>query len=436
MSSNYILNIIRKFKAEIPYAIVLIASFLAFYPSQFTIKDEVSYFNEVLMITGDFDASNDNIRAKYPLGTAMLATPFYLLFGNTGVFLLSFTCLLLSWVILYMCLEKFKVNTIFSYFIFLYPASLTLSRSLMSDMPALLLSSIFLFYWLNKKCKHRELVLGFIAGISALFREPMIILFSPFLLFIFIQGNIKSKLLLSSSVLFGISFRFYSSHYFWNDWLFAKGVNGSELSWSFDQFGFNLMLYSLFLFAFIPLNFRPIFREVKGEFFTFRLAMALYIIFFCFYEYNGRSAGLLKSIILGGRFMLPILPFFIFIIGSYFTDIFISKRKIIFAKYLVAVIFFSLHYLMDVENKKLNQIVRCLKDNTSNDEIIYTNNKRQAWKLINRLNEMNESYVKETMIYSDNCCDIIFDKSGLKSAPMECSFEMLDNSKITVQYSH
>ena len=433
MSPNYISTFIRTFKAEIPYVIVLITSFLAFYPSQFTIKDEVSYFNEVLMITGDFDAPNDNIRAKYPLGTAMLATPFYLLFGNAGVFLLSFTCVLLSWVILYLCLEKYKVNTIFSYFIFLYPASLTLSRSLMSDMPALLLSSIFLLYWLNKKYKHRELVLGFIAGISALFREPMIILFSPFLLFIFIQGNIKSKLFLSSSVLFGLSFRFYSSHYFWNDWLYAKGINGSELSWSFDQFGFNLMLYSLFLLAFIPLKVRRNFSEVKGAVLTYRLAMALYILFFCFYEYNGRSAGLLKSIILGGRFMIPVLPFFIFIIGSYFTEKFISKRKIKFAKYFVAIIFFSLHYFMDIENKKLDEIVRCLKNNHSNNELIYTNNKRQAWKLINRLNQMNESYVKETMIYSDDCCDIIFDKSGLKSTPMECSFEMLDNSNITVQ---
>lgn len=291
--------------------------YLILYPQAFLIIDEVCYFEQACayskgqtQVDSFFDLSY-----CYPVGMPFFIAFWVLLFGPKAGFLVGVVSLTGSFILISQLLKKINLPDIYALFLFIYPPAIFLSRTMMSDVPSLLIAS--LFYWIFFTKTHsifNTAILSLIAGCSVLFREPNILLFIPFLLGIGIRENKKIPLLL---VGFSVGFllRLLSAKIFFDDFFFIK-PNGWDFS--FGYLIYNLPYYTFILLVFVPFGLWTVIRYNSRYKYEIISTVGIFLFFYSVYGYTGANSGI-KSIILGPRFFIPILPLFC-ITGAYFFE--------------------------------------------------------------------------------------------------------------------
>ena len=161
-------------------------TFLLSFPDFFFSVDELSYFSRALAFS-EFraDLLQSTISGKYfswasaayPLGTSFFLS-FFCVISKNAIFLSGLIYVVASLYFIYRTLSKLEKTTYLPFLVFfIFPPTIYFSRGLMSEMPSLLVVSIFTFFLFKREKSFRfYLLLGFIAGFSIWFRETNLII--------------------------------------------------------------------------------------------------------------------------------------------------------------------------------------------------------------------------------------------------------------------
>ena len=362
------------------YILILLAIYMLLFPKHHLISDEVYYAQQGVMFFQDKDAfeitewsdgnpslRNTDIR-NYKIGTGLLTGSMMSVFGNKAQYLIGILSLLISILAIGFTLKQLGYSPYWSSLLAISPVNGLLCRTIMSDLPSMALSAIFVFLLIrNKRTIHENICAAFLLGISFFFRETNVavlgMLSLPFLL-----GKNNYKLLyLITALISGALFAFITVNIF-HEPLFSRDLGGLEFS--LTNIPKNLLIYFLALTVIIPLGGIFIFAYKGKHSRLFQLVTTILVTIYLLYEYNGFNASGSKGALLNARFLLPLFPITIIATASvmekwkHYTA---SILKLITGLSIVSFLFMNVvGYLQNESQEEIISVIK--QDNTS----IYT----------------------------------------------------------------
>lgn len=319
--------------------------YLLFYPTFYTFVDENEYLRGSYLLSQSkiilrepykqyrylpFTEPCDNDKPcfsemhysnKYPPGMFLLLLPFTIISWKLG-FILSLIAHIASFYLLVKILRKLNINEYFALLYLFFPGIVFFSRTMMSE-----LASIFFillsFYFYIKENKKDKIMAGIFTGAAILIRYTNVIFFIALSIAIFLRGlkeakwrfnlgNILNKfaadylLFLFSFIPFLILLLFYNK-YAYNGFLnFGYTLKTSGIGvvlfksfyTYFKYIGALLVIYPLMLLA-------PIFYKGK---YKLEIILSTYLFLIVFGMQDLFHYDILKNLIIGPRYMFPVLP--------------------------------------------------------------------------------------------------------------------------------
>ncbi|HOY21112.1 MAG TPA: hypothetical protein PLC89_27615 [Haliscomenobacter sp.] len=304
-------------------ALVFVLSALVFPNQSLYIGDELSYLNRgfaiaqferELHIRDHFSRDwIDLIPADYPLGNSFFIAGSILLGGVPAAHIGPVLALVLSFLITAATLRKLGQESSGALLVFWYPAALLLSRMLMSDVWSLLVVAAFFgvyFGW--ESGKKQYIALGFLAGFSLWFRETNGLVFVIPLLYLGLKAPRHTLYLLMGGLL-GLLPRLLSAAWIYGDCFFVKNPN---ISFGWVHLPINVPLYALYVSLFFPFSFWVLFRFRTPAQQVLHASFWLFVGVYVLYGYTGLTESGYKGLFLSSRFLIPLLPLYIYALAA------------------------------------------------------------------------------------------------------------------------
>jgi 4-amino-4-deoxy-L-arabinose transferase-like glycosyltransferase len=254
--------------------------------------------------------------SDYPPGTSALQTPFVWIGGWRSAPWASVLSLLVTLGLLAAWLSSEGFSPLFALLFLTYLPTLVLGRVGMSDVPsgAIVTASLYLFW---RGMGGRPLLwfaAGLLGGLSLLFRETNAVVFIPFLIGATIRRERVWPLLGGAAV--GIGARLLAAFLLFGSPFYMRN---SGSGWSLSAMAHNAPLYLVALVLLVPggLIAVALYRgsrrpEVIGS-------VILVLLFFTLYDYSASESGWAKQLVLGPRYLIPIVPLVVLAIAEVVT---------------------------------------------------------------------------------------------------------------------
>lgn len=300
--------------------------FLLLYPKTLLIADELAYFEQALSICRGqlpFELGLA-VYKPYPIGTALWISPFIFLFGKQGAFLAGPAALLLAFFFTRRFLKKAGYPGCWAALCFFYPPALLLSRQLMSELPSLLLVSVFTALLLGRS-RYRLWGLGLLTGVSLLFREANLLLLAPLLADTVVENRGK-EWQAALGLTMGLALRLAAAAWAYGNPFFIKDPN---VGFGLSYLPGNLLLYMPALLVFLPGGLWAVWAYKGAYARALKLAIGGYLLLHLFYGYNGCEDSGWRCLILGPRYFIPALPLFaLALAGSRIWERWLPPRRL------------------------------------------------------------------------------------------------------------
>ncbi len=311
--------------------LLLTAMFVAFFPSRSVNVDEQDYLhNAQLLVSGqvrqtcDGSASqyqvNDYCVSKYNLGTSLFLIPAALTAPPVG-FVISFMVFAAGIVIFYKLLKLMRINPIFVFLYALFPAFVYYSRTLMSETySATLILAVVYFLWQEQILPklHWGVLAGLAAGLAVFVRYTNVIPIAMIFLVLYLPALFRRNLQDMLTHLFGVLLGGLP----WviiilavNSYLYGAALrSGYYFSGEESVFIINQVPQFLLMFAGGLSLLYPLMLELPILIRT-RLSLLLLPVIATVVFYAGipntAFEGRLLDLILGLRFLVPVMPLLI-----------------------------------------------------------------------------------------------------------------------------
>jgi hypothetical protein len=298
---------------------IYVLSFAIFYPEVPTNDDEANYIVQVrMLLTGDSEITQldaftgeeiIDTPSTYPLGMAMIAAPFVVVFGWQGAFTVACLALVLMVVMTGRWIASEGRSPIFALLVLGLPSVLVLGRVVMSDVPsgALVACGLYLFWRGIDRGYGWWLAAGFIAGASWVVRASNPVLFLPLFVGTVLRREYKAWALVVGGLV-GLSLRLVSHQLFFGAAFFERSYyRFSPLT--LDE---RLPLDLLGLLVLVPggLLFSALYRgRRRPELLT---TIVLFLSVYLFQRYSTIESSLTKRLVLALRYLIPLLPILVF----------------------------------------------------------------------------------------------------------------------------
>jgi hypothetical protein len=326
---------------------------------------------------------NPMVASDYPPGTSILQTPFVMVGGWRAAAALSVLGLVLLTTFTALLLRAYGLQPAFAVLVPTFLGSLFFGRVAMSDVPTAALVALSL--WLLRRAEVRGWPWSFAAGLTSglclVFREPVIVLLTPFLVGMFFTRRRAAPALLVGGVL-GIALRFALSQAFFGNALYVRepgyGFSWQSLAHNLPQYA-PILLVMFPLGAILPFLYRGMYRA------RIITAFALYTLVFLLFDYNAwRDNGLVKGTILLTRFIIPALPLLVIMAADAYPRLHsrlsdglkrLVDRALPIACAGIAVLAFAIHPLLRRLDAEPYSIVQSIQRNTALDVPLVINEK-------------------------------------------------------------
>lgn len=352
----------------------------AFPPTVVLISDEAQYIRQavaygagerrVLVRDPQTLEAKWQLPSDYPSATSLLQTPFVWLGGWRGAVWASFLSMAFLVFLTAHWLRRRGLPSSYAALIPLFVPAAVLARSGMSDLPsaAVVVGAL----WLLDRYPSRNAVLGggFLAGVSVAFRDSNPIFLAPAILGCFWRRG--PLLLFAASGALGASTRF----------LLAWGLQGDALTlrsvypFTFVGAGSRALVYAFALLVLAPGGLVAVLMyrgERRGELLG---TVLLAFTFFSLYSYSGQDSGLVKSLVLGPRYLLPLVPLLALAIASVVEarfDSTVLKRNLEGMLFLSAAgLSIAVHPLIHHLSKRQAALVQALYASTDSGALLVT----------------------------------------------------------------
>lgn len=315
--------------------LIYTAIFFMFYPSYVGVVDDTEYldfayvmrhghvkFSQSELVKGplNININNQNL-SRYPPGNSALLIPFT--FINWKLVFLRGYFLLIAIVLLFVfVLKMYNLPMEYSLLLLFSPPFILRSRTLDSDLVVALLYLIILILFL----KRSDFYSGFVSGSGLFFRYTSILIIFPIILIMLMERNYKRALKYSLGSLIPITlFLLYNRLEYGN----ILGVLPYYYnSFSLGNFFENFTLYIIMLDIIFPFMLvLPFFIKLEYKWYYFSIIW-VFILFHSFFFRIDYGSNFAETLVMGQRFMLPILPFLYLFYIKFFSRL--RFQKLIF----------------------------------------------------------------------------------------------------------
>lgn len=292
--------------------------FALFYPDAFTLGDEAAFVRQAVAYA---NGSSEMIYAhpltggrtvqhptERPPATALLLAPFVRAFGWQGSFVLPALALLAAVGLTALWIRAERRSPLFALAIPLFPAAAVLGRTPTSDVLGASWAAAGLFlFWRGGGVS--SLGAGVLAGAAPLLRETLPLLFAPLFLGALLRRERRSAMLALGGAL-GVAIWLLANAWAHGDALHVRRGLGYDFS------GANLVR-NLPFYAFTVLVLAPgglaLSLAYRGPCRAELCATVIgFLLFHASYGYTGTESGRLGRLVLGTRFVIPLLPILAF----------------------------------------------------------------------------------------------------------------------------
>ena len=334
------------------------------------ISDEYTYVNQAIAISqgNTFLSFIDEITnevipysfTRYSLGNSFWIAIWVKFFGVKYIYLGSLFAILIGSWLLYKGLKKVGYSIPALGLIFMYPSLEFFGSSTMSAIPSFLLSCLFIYGLFTKsECPWKWFWLCVLASFSFWMRETNIVLLGGICFIHFLQDRRWFGFYLMGAII-GFLPRLLSSHYFYDDpfyYLLAE-------SFSVTNIAENIIIYALLSLICMP--FGLLFLSVyKGKYrWPIVISTVAFLSLYLTYSFNASTySGFSKGVILMGRFLIPVLPFFVLSVAWYFRNK--SIKKVLTYLFFTIVMFamLGMKYKVHQEGKVHKEISNYVYEN-------------------------------------------------------------------------
>ncbi len=304
-----------------------LVGFVLFWPTVPAVRDEVKYLEQATMLAaGDrcvaqVDAltgvESCDRPAVYLPGTATFMLPAVAALGWSGGRLAPVAALLIAVLALAFWLRSAGRSPWFALMLLAYPSALIFGRIAMSDLPSTALAAVglWLFFTGGAERPGRWIASGFVAGLSLSVRETNVLVFAP----LFFGALVRREPGLWRLILGGLAGSALRPLGTW--WVFGDPMFVFQHGPAFGLANLlsNAPIYGLALLIYVPAGAIGAFAY-RGERRPEVLAtLGIYLSLYLFYGYTGAESGLLKQLVLGPRYVLPLVPLVVFAASESFT---------------------------------------------------------------------------------------------------------------------
>lgn len=293
-------------------------------PDVLSITDEANYVRQAQAFANGENTveagqvwSRERIRilpSHYPVGTSAIQAPFVWMMGWKGARMasalsLSGGVILLAWLLRMLGYSPFSALLPMT-----FPPALVLGRIAMSDVPSFFISTaaIASFFWGAQRGRRWWWpAAGFLAGGSTLFRETNVLVFIPLFAGAVFRADRGAWTLIAGAAL-GAVLRPLTAWVVFGDPWFVKHTAGFGIDHALAR----LVLYSFALLVLIPAAGAAVVAHRGSRRTEMILTVLLFVGFYSVYSYSGEESGGLKQLILGPRYLLPLLPVLVVATGE------------------------------------------------------------------------------------------------------------------------
>jgi 4-amino-4-deoxy-L-arabinose transferase-like glycosyltransferase len=305
----------------IPLALYL-AGFAMFPPKAIVITDEARYVSQAVAFAGGnrtavvrdplTGAERSEPPSNYPIGTSMFQVPFVYFGGWRGAAWLSAVSLILATLLLGKWLSDAGRPIWFALMFLTYLPTLVLGRVAMSELPsaAVVTLGLWLFWRGQEGPRWTWLLAGWIVGLSLLFRETAVLAFAPLLAGAVLRRDRGWPALIVGGIA-GVGMRLASSAWMFSTPFFVRNP-GPGYFFSPSNIQQNALLYTFALLVLLPGGLLGALAYRGARRAEVIATVVLTLAFFLLYGFSGIESGLVKRIVLGPRFFIPVVPVIVF----------------------------------------------------------------------------------------------------------------------------
>jgi len=295
--------------------VVYAVSFFAFYPEVATNDDEAMYLRQTeLVLRGESTIAQIDPTTRreeivhpstYAPGTSFLMAPFAAVFGWRGAFLVPMLSLALAVLLTARWIRDAGGAPFFATILLGFPPALVMARVAMSDVPSTALAAfgLWLFWRGIERSPAWWTASGFVAGASLIVRPTNPLLFVPFFAGALLRREWKCWALVLGG-LAGVGVRALGMYWYFGSALYERTSYLLDLA----TIGRRLPLYLLGLLVFVPggLALGIAYRGRRRP--EVLAALALFFCFYLFQTYDTWDTSFEKWVVLGLRYLIPMLP--------------------------------------------------------------------------------------------------------------------------------
>lgn len=351
------------------------------YPKHYLISDEVYYAQQGIMFfqdqrvfeieewsDGQLSLRNTDVR-NYKIGTGLVTGLVMKTLGNKAQYLVGIVGLLISILSIGYTLKYLGYSPFWAALLAISPVNGLLCRTVMSDLPSMALSAIFVFFLIrNKRTIYENIIAASILGISFFFRETNAVFLGLLSLPFLLEKNNYKLLYLIIALVSGIFMAYLTVNVF-HEPLFSRDLGG--LDFSLANIPNNLFMYALALIVMIPLGGIFVFAY-KGKYaLLFKSATAMLVTIYLLYAYNGFNESGAKGALLNARFMLPLFPLVVIATAHIMEKWKYYTPRILTLVAITSIISFaSMNTVGYLQNERQEELVSVIREN--NKGSIYT----------------------------------------------------------------
>ncbi|MCX7995478.1 MAG: hypothetical protein N3A65_06895 [candidate division WOR-3 bacterium] len=363
-------------------------TFFLFYPKNTGIVDENAYlsmayaFGKFKLHYEDAGISsapastvqNQHLVSRYPPGNSLLLVPFTIIHWRFS-FLRGYLLMVAGFLITILLLSHFHLPHYYSLFFLFHPSFILYSRTLMSDLPATIFGLLGLFFFLKKKI----LTAGIVFGFSIALRYPMVLIPLSFLIIFFLKKDFASFVKFFTGNIIGIiPLSIYHIIVFDN---LIGPAPANIIGFSIKNFPLMFIQFFIMLNILYPFMVVSSCRTELPEKWFFIAPAAAFILFFSFQYYIDTGRNFLETLILGQRYMLPVIPFLLVPYIEVLKRIKISENILLFFIVLLFSIDTAVTYKHQVFLKRQDYYQNKLYEYIKDADVVLCN--KDIYELIN-----------------------------------------------------
>lgn len=289
--------------------------FLIYYPPTCAIVDESAYLSATYAFqhgTVFYDHAGINQEhmsleigghqvSRYPPGNSLLLLPFTLIHWRF-VFIRGWILAGIAYCLMILCLRHYRLPVSYAVLLLFHPTFILYSRTIMSDLPALVFILAGLYAGLHKKA----FIAGLLFGLSAALRYPNLIIPAAVAAFFLFKKEIRLTLIFIAGVILGVLPLLIYNLQVFGSWLGSVPVYGTSFDWhylphSLSRFALSLMLlYPGLLIIF--------FLWRSPDRWYWWSPVLLTMLFYSFQDYREDAGHWGINLVMNLRYLLPVIP--------------------------------------------------------------------------------------------------------------------------------